>query len=143
MKSAKGARCVVTPFVVIPAVIGAVALCWLLASLTRAGIQALLSVRNATAPTAGRATRARRKVAIGGSFYYPGRPGKPAEEPAEEARPADEYERLLSYREEMFGKLGFNSFQGAALADANVDWHDADKLLKSGCSHETAVDLLL
>ena len=68
-------------------------------------------------------------------------PVKP--EDVTETREADEYERLLSFREQMFRQLGFNDFQGVALAEAHVDWHSAEDLLKRGCPKETAVDLLL
>lgn len=61
----------------------------------------------------------------------------------EEARAATEEERVLSWEEEQFRKLGLNDHQAAALADAGVSWHDAFDLFKRGCPRETVVDLLL
>lgn len=58
-------------------------------------------------------------------------------------RSPTEEERILSYREEMFRGLEFNFWQSVSLAEAGVDWHEADKLLKRGCPHETVLDLLL
>lgn len=73
---------------------------------------------------------------------YGGTAKPPPEEDAEPRAP-DEFEQLLSYREQMFRELGFNQWQAVSLAEANCDWHDADKLLGKGCPHETVLDLLL
>lgn len=54
-----------------------------------------------------------------------------------------EAERVLANVELRFLDLGFNPLQAAALADAGTDWHAAERLLDCGCSHETAVDILL
>lgn len=65
------------------------------------------------------------------------------EEP-DEPRGPNEEERVLSHREQMFRDvLKFNEWQSASLAEAAVDWHEAERLLKRGCPHELVVDLLL
>lgn len=66
-----------------------------------------------------------------------------AEEPEVPARHPDEYEKVLSHREQMFRGLGFNEYQSVALAEASADWHQADGLLKKGCPPDTVLDLLL
>lgn len=71
-----------------------------------------------------------------------GVPGAPAEEDPEPRAP-DEFERVLSYREMMFRGVGFNHWQAISLAEVGADWHEAEKLLKRGCPHETVLDLLL
>ena len=55
----------------------------------------------------------------------------------------DEYERLFAFRQGRFRELGFNPFQALALAEAHVDWHDAERLIKRKCSPDVAVDILL
>jgi len=68
-----------------------------------------------------------------------------ADPPAEEEevpRLPDEQEILLSWLEERFRELGFNDLQAASLAETRADWHEAQALLKGGCDHLTAVDLL-
>ena len=55
----------------------------------------------------------------------------------------DECERLFEFRRARFESLGLNEFQAFALADAHVDWHDAERLIKSGCPADVAVDILL
>lgn len=67
---------------------------------------------------------------------------KPPEEESEPRAP-DEFERVLSHREQMFRELGFNRWQAVSLAEAGCDWHEAEKLLARDCPHETALDLLL
>ena len=61
----------------------------------------------------------------------------------EESRPPTEAERVLANIELRFLELGFNPLQAAALAESGADWHEAERLLVSGCSLETAVDILL
>ena len=55
--------------------------------------------------------------------------------------PSDD-EKTLSWVEQQFRELGFNELQAVALAEAGADWHEAQRLLKSGCPFLTAVDLL-
>jgi len=58
-------------------------------------------------------------------------------------RKPDEHEKVLSHREQMFEDvLGFTPFQAITLAEYGADWHEAEKLLKAGCGHEVAFDLL-
>ncbi len=66
-----------------------------------------------------------------------------AAEEQSEPRAPDDFERLLSYREEMFRSLRFNQWQAVSLAECGCDWHEAERLLKKGCPHETVLDLLL
>jgi len=61
----------------------------------------------------------------------------------DEPRPPTEAERVLASVELRFLELGFNPLQAAALAEAHADWHEAERLLVSGCSLETAIDILL
>lgn len=42
-----------------------------------------------------------------------------------------------------FVSLGFGRDASEALDLANVDWHDAQNLLKRGCSHEAAMLILI
>lgn len=42
-----------------------------------------------------------------------------------------------------FVSLGFGRGESETLELANVDWHDAQDLLKRGCSHETAIHILI
>lgn len=66
----------------------------------------------------------------------------PGDETPDEPRPPSEDEIVMSYREMMLVELGFNQNQAAAIAERGVSWHEADGLLKAGCDHLTAVDLL-
>ena len=88
------------------------------------------SVLNATDSRSGRRRSFRRMT------------GSDSEAEVSPRRP-DEQEKVLSHREQMFRYLGFNEFQSIALAESSVDWHAADALIKSGCSREIALDILL
>ena len=66
----------------------------------------------------------------------------PKAEPEPPRQPTEE-ERVISNVEYHLRELGFNTIQAEALAAVGVDWHRAKHLLDSGCSHETAVDILL
>lgn len=68
---------------------------------------------------------------------------KPAEEEPETARAPDEWEKVLSHREQMFRSLGFNMWQAVSLAEAAADWHEAERLIHKGCPLDTVLDLLL
>ena len=59
-----------------------------------------------------------------------------------EARAPTDAEKTETWVEERFRELGFNELQSRALAVVRADWHDAKRLLESGCSHLTAVDIL-
>ena len=62
----------------------------------------------------------------------------------EDPRAPSEEERVLAHREQMFRDvLAFNEWQAVSLAEAAVDWHEAQSLIVAGCSHELAVDILL
>lgn len=52
-------------------------------------------------------------------------------------------EITLSFVETELLGLGFNPFQAAALAEAHADWHRAERLIRLGCPHDVAVDILL
>ena len=65
-----------------------------------------------------------------------------ADETEVEAREPSEHEKVLSNVESHFRRIGFNEWQAAELADLGIDWHDAERLLKRGCSHEHAIDIL-
>jgi hypothetical protein len=65
-----------------------------------------------------------------------------AEQSETEAREPNEYERVLSYREWAFRRLGANLMQSISLAESGVDLHEFEKLLKRGCSLEHAIDIL-
>lgn len=69
---------------------------------------------------------------------------KPPEEEESEPRAPDEFEKTLSWVEERLrNECGFNRWQATSLAEAGVDWHRAKVLIDLGCSHETALDILL
>jgi hypothetical protein len=55
----------------------------------------------------------------------------------------DEYERLFAFRLERFKGLGFNEYQAFTLAEAHVDWHDAERLRRGKCPTDVAVDILI
>lgn len=65
----------------------------------------------------------------------------PPPEWTEPRSPTDE-EKTETWVEERFRELGFNELQSRALTVVRADWHDAKRLLESGCSHLTAVDIL-
>lgn len=49
---------------------------------------------------------------------------------------------VRSHVEERFRHLGFNELQAETLADAGVDWHEAERLIDKGCDHLVALDIL-
>lgn len=53
-----------------------------------------------------------------------------------------EDERVTAWRAEMFLRLGLPPDLACELAQAAVDHHTLDQLLKSGCPPETAVRIL-
>lgn len=60
-----------------------------------------------------------------------------------EPRKPDEYEIVLSHREQMFREvLGFSDSASIILAEFGADWHEAEKLLKAGCPRDVALNLL-
>lgn len=60
-----------------------------------------------------------------------------------EPRKPDEYEVVLSHREQMFRDvLGFSVAASIILAEHGADWHEAEKLLKAGCPKDLALELL-
>lgn len=60
-----------------------------------------------------------------------------------QTRAPDEYERVLSHREQMFRDvLGFSFEASIILAESNADWHEAARLLDSGCPKHIALNLL-
>ena len=66
----------------------------------------------------------------------------PQGDPGDETRVPSDDEKTLSWVEQQFRTLGFNELQAVALADAGADWHEAQRLIRSGCPFLTAVDLL-
>lgn len=66
----------------------------------------------------------------------------PHEDPGDETRVPSDDEKTLSWVEQQFRTLGFNELQAVALADAGADWHEAQRLIRSGCPYLTVVDLL-
>ncbi len=66
-----------------------------------------------------------------------------ASEEQSEPRAPDDFEKTMSWVEERLRECGFNSWQAVSLAEAGVDWHQAKLLIDLGCSHETALDILL
>ena len=67
-----------------------------------------------------------------------------ASEEQSEPRAPDDFEKTMSWVEERLrAECGFNSWQAVSLAEAGVDWHQAKLLIDLGCSHETALDILL
>jgi len=57
-------------------------------------------------------------------------------------RPPNEFERVLSYREQMFRLLGFSDTASIILAEVGADWHEAEKLIEAGCPRDVALNLL-
>ena len=66
----------------------------------------------------------------------------PEQDPGDETRVPSDDEKTLSWVEQQFRTLGFNELQAVALADAGADWHEAQRLIRSGCPFLTVVDLL-
>lgn len=58
-------------------------------------------------------------------------------------RAPTEWEIVLSWEEEQFRHLGLNDYQAAALTDAGISWHEAERLVRRGCPLHVVVDLLL
>ena len=54
---------------------------------------------------------------------------------------AAEERKLRHWLEERYLELGFNALQSRALIASRADWHDVQRALQRGCSHETAIDL--
>lgn len=50
--------------------------------------------------------------------------------------------QLLAWRVEQFANLGFSFDDAHILGEHKVDWHEAERLLKAGCTHELAVQIL-
>lgn len=54
-----------------------------------------------------------------------------------------EREQRASWNRARFEELGFQNEIADLLVDARTDWHDADRLLKQGCTHDLVLRLLL
>ena len=68
-------------------------------------------------------------------------PDRPESEPEEDL--LDESGRLVSWEFRMCLELAFDVEQSTALVHTpHFTWHDADNLLKRGCSHAFVVDEL-
>lgn len=53
-------------------------------------------------------------------------------------------EEVLKWRKDEFVRMGFSEPMSIFLSSTNIDLHQMeDKLLKRGCDHVTAVDILL
>jgi hypothetical protein len=53
-----------------------------------------------------------------------------------------EVEQIELWRVDRFVRLGFNGEQVAALLEASVDAHEAERLVVAGCPHELVVSIL-
>lgn len=64
--------------------------------------------------------------------------------PATELHPREsEHERVERWRADMLERAGYSAAQASELAGrADVDLHQAIKLLESGCSAEVAIQIL-
>lgn len=59
------------------------------------------------------------------------------------AQRLEQEEKDLHYWQiERFQELGFERHQAEILELARADWHEAEALLRQGCSHEHAIELL-
>ena len=58
-------------------------------------------------------------------------------------RPPTEEEIVTSWNEERFRELGFPDTLAELLADDGADWHQARRLLETGCPHLIALRILL
>ena len=47
------------------------------------------------------------------------------------------------WRMRMLSDLGFDHFPAFRLSVAGADWHECERLLTAGCSHELVLDLIL
>jgi hypothetical protein len=56
--------------------------------------------------------------------------------------PRNEDERVRAWRAEQFVRLGYDLELAEELAGTTIDWHDADRFIRSGCSLELAVAIL-
>ncbi len=68
----------------------------------------------------------------------------PEPEPEQESPSLNEYQRLVAYRTLNLLDEGFSMEQIIRLdpSQRGFDWHDAERLVHSGCAHETAVQIL-
>ncbi len=65
-------------------------------------------------------------------------------EPQEESPSLNEYQRRVARRTLNLLDAGFSMDQILRLdpSQRSFDWHDAERLVRSGCTHETAVLIL-
>lgn len=91
-----------------------------------------------------RANRRARLFALAAMVSSSGQSGSEGDvEESVVPRQPDEYEVLLSFREQQFRDvLGFSDTASIILAEAGADWHEAEKLLLAGCPRDVVLNLL-
>jgi hypothetical protein len=52
-------------------------------------------------------------------------------------------EQLLEYRQDEFLRMRFADYMAAMLASTHIDLHQMEDLLKKGCSHDLAAQILM
>lgn len=52
-------------------------------------------------------------------------------------------EQVLQWREREFKRMGFVDFVADFLASTRIDLHQMESLLKAGCEHRTAAEILM
>lgn len=52
-------------------------------------------------------------------------------------------EQVLQWREKEFKRMGFVDFVADFLASTRIDLHQMESLLKAGCQHRTAAEILM
>jgi hypothetical protein len=49
---------------------------------------------------------------------------------------------VRKYKLDRFADLGFNFDQSWLAVDSEIDWHEAEKLIRAGCPVDTAIRIL-
>lgn len=67
------------------------------------------------------------------------------QDPGDEQPPRHptEAERVETFVQQQLRLLGFNEYQAFELVMRGVDWHDAQRLLRKGCTPEQAILILI
>jgi hypothetical protein len=53
----------------------------------------------------------------------------------------DEAIAVELFQAEQFQRLGYSHYDALCAIDQRVDWHDVERLLNHGCSHDVAIEL--
>lgn len=60
-----------------------------------------------------------------------------------ELKTQTEYEKVHLFLLNQFLRMGFSGLDSEVMADNDVDWHQVERLLSRGCTHDLVVRILL